>query len=198
MNKSFRDKKVMLAAAALLGAISLSGCGDTSEEEKELAGFSASLAEFSEYMQEADEQINNLDTSRKESVDDLLEILDQMDAEFAEFAMIQVPAQYEGISELAKHASETMSEAVSCYHKAYESENFAQNYADGAYQFYTLSMNYVGYIGMILLGEPLPEDAHVTVYEVTNDENILDRWLSGDKDGDDDSTIADESQTASE
>lgn len=195
MNKCFSDKK-MLLAAALLGALSLSGCGNTSEEEKALAVFSSSVADFKDYIQEADEQINSLDVNKKESADELLEILDSMDTEFAEFARLSrehTPDQYESIPGLAEQASVDMTTAVSYYHTAYESEEFDQNYADAAYQHYMNSMEAVKCIGMLLKGEKIPENDHVTVQEISNDEHILDKWLSGDKDSDDE-----ENETASE
>lgn len=182
MNKRFIDKKVMLCTSVLIGALSLSGCQDTSEEEKELAAFSSSVADFTDYIQEVDEQINSLDVNRKESVDELLDLLDNMNAKFAAFAMISAPDQYESIPSLATQASEEMSRAVSYYHTAYESEEFNENYADAAYQSYANSMEVIKCIGMLLIGEDIPEGDHITVYEITNDEHILDKWLSGDKD----------------
>lgn len=187
MNNCFADKKMLLISAALIGALGLSGCGNTSDEEKELAVFSSSIADFKDYIQEADERINGLDVNRKESASELLEILDGMETEFAEFASLsesQAPDQYESIPSLAKQASEEMSLAVSCYHTAYESEEFEQNYAEAAYKHYTNSMKGIKYIGFLLMGEEIPEDDNVTVYEKTNDEHILDKWLSGDKEDD--------------
>lgn len=55
------------------------------------------------------------------------------------------------------------------------------------------SMEAVKCIGMLLKGEKIPENDHVTVQEISNDEHILDKWLSGDKDSDDE-----ENETASE
>ncbi|MDE6053817.1 MAG: hypothetical protein K2G55_08665, partial [Lachnospiraceae bacterium] len=184
MNNCFIDKKVMLCTSVLIGAICLTGCGKTSEEEKALAVFSSSVADFTDYIQEADEKINSLDINQKESVNELLEILDGLDAEFAEFAersKNQTPDQYESVPGLAEQASEEMSHAVSYYHTAYESDEFDENYADAAYKYYTNSMEEVKCIVMLLLGEKIPEGDHITVYEITNDENILDKWLSGDK-----------------
>ena len=51
-------------------------------------------------------------------------------------------------------------------------------------------MEGIKYIGMLLLGEKIPESDNVTVYEITNDGHILDKWLSG---GDED-----DGETASE
>lgn len=182
MNKRFTDKKAVLCTYVLAGAVALSGCEKTSEAEKELAVFSSSVADFSEYIQEADEKINSLDVSQKESADELLKILDEMNAEFAAFATIKAPNQYESVPGLAELASGEMSRAVSYYHMAYESEEFNENYADAAYQCYANSMTAVKYIGMLLLGEDISEGDNITVYEITNDEHILDKWLSGDKD----------------
>lgn len=182
MNKCFIGKKAMLCTYVLAGTVALSGCGNTSEAEKELAVFSSSVTDFSEYIQEADEKINSLDVSQKESADELLRILDEMNTEFAAFATIKAPDQYESVPGLAERASEEMSRAVSFYHMAYESEEFNENYADAAYQCYTSSMTAVKYIGMLLLGEEIPEGENITIYEITNDEHLLDKWLSGDKD----------------
>ncbi|MDE6917994.1 MAG: hypothetical protein K2P39_14505 [Lachnospiraceae bacterium] len=192
MNKCYQCKKIQYIAAALLGAAALSGCGDSSEDEKELAAFSASVSSFNDYIQGVDEQINSLDVTRQESAGELLVILDDMNAKFAEFSLIQAPDQYESVPGLAKRASEDMALAVSYYHTAYESETFDANYADAAYQCYSNSMKAVKYIGFLLMGEDIPEDDNVTVYEIPNDEHILDRWLSG---GDED---AGDSETASE
>ena len=187
MNNGLINKKTLLLSAALLGVLGLSGCGNTSDEEKTLAVFSSSIADFKDYIQEADERINGLDVNQQESASELLEILDSMETEFAEFAELsraQAPNQYESISRLAEQASSDITMAGSYYHTAYESEEFDKNYADAAYQHYTYSMEAVKYIGMLLKGEDIPENDHVTVQEITNDEHILDRWLSGDKEED--------------
>ena len=181
MNNQFTFKTFRLLAAALLGAASLSGCADSSEEEKTLARFSSSVADFTDYIQEADGKINNLDVTKKESADELLELLDDMDAKFADFANTQMPAQYENVKDLAVQASEEMSLAVSHYHTAYESEPFHESYADAAYQCYERSYECVQLMGYLLAGEKIPENDHVKVYEESNDKNILDKWLSNDE-----------------
>ena len=165
MNNQFTFKTFRLLAAALLGAVSLSGCTDSSEEEKTLASFSSSVADFTDYIQEADGKINNLDVTKKESADELRELLDDMDAKFAEFANTQMPAQYENVKDLAVQASEEMSLAVSHYHTAYESEPFHESYADAAYQCYERSYECVQLMGYLLAGEKIPENDHVKVYE---------------------------------
>ena len=180
-NKPFTIKTIRIFSAAMLGAAVLSGCGDTNAQEEALASFSSSVSDFTDYIQDADEKLNNLDIYQATSADELLEILDEMDARFAEFASIDMPAQYEGVKGLAAQASEEMSLAVSHYHTAFESEPFNENYADAAYQCYKNSYEYVQYMGYLIAGEKIPENDHVKVYEETNDKNILDKWLSDDE-----------------
>lgn len=188
MNRCFIGKKIVLCTCVLTGVIVLSGCGNTNDEERELAVFSSSVADFKDYILETDEKINELDVSSKESASELLEILDGMNDEFAGFAdytdrvKSQIPDQYESIPGLAKTAIDELSQAVVCYHTAYESETFGKNYADAAYTHYENSMDAVSCIGYILAGEAIPDDIQITVYDITDDEHIIDKWLSGDKD----------------
>ncbi len=199
MNKWIINRKGLLVTAALTGVLSLSGCGNQSDKEQELAVFYSSVADFKDYILEADARINNLDVRQRESVSELLEILDGMEAEFAEFARLaedQAPDQFESVPGLALNASEQMAQAVACYHTAFESEVFEENYADAAYKHYMYSMESIQYIGMLLLGEKIPEGDNVTVYEITNDEHLLDKWLSGDKE--DDADDINENETVSE
>lgn len=176
------NNKNKILLAALLGAVCLTGCGNTSDEEKELATFSASVSEFADYISEANDEINGLDVNKKESADKLLQILDDMDSEFAKFAEMDVPGIYAGIESLADNASTNMSQAVSYYHSAYEAEEFNADDADVAYQYYALAMKNVKGIGYVLSGEEIPTSEDITVYEKSNDGNILDKWLSDNED----------------
>ncbi|GFI21809.1 hypothetical protein IMSAGC011_00582 [Lachnospiraceae bacterium] len=180
MNRILRNKKTILIVTALTSATCFSGCNKASDEEKALAVFSTSISEFATYIKDTDEKINDLDPSQKESVIELLEILDDMDNQFENFSLVEPPLQYAGVSNLARQASTDMSLAVSYYHTAYESEPFDENYANAAYQCYSNSIEYIRYIGYLLKGEKIPENDHVTVYEELNNENILDKWWSGD------------------
>lgn len=176
------NKKNKILFAALLGTVCLSGCGNTSDEEKELASFSTSVSEFTNYISESGEKINNLDVNKKESAEELLAILDDMDAEFAKFAELKAPDIYESVETLADGASTNMSMAVSYYHSAYEADEFNADDADVAYQYYTRAMKNVKGIGYVLSGEEIPTGEDITVYEKSNDGYILDKWLSGDED----------------
>lgn len=88
------NKRYQLLAAALFCALCLSGCQKSNEDEVALASFSSSVEDFTNYMKDAEEKINTLDVSQKESVDELLSILDGMNDKIAAFSKIAPPTQY--------------------------------------------------------------------------------------------------------
>ena len=56
-----------------------------------------------------------------------------MNTSFEQMAALEVPGGFPGVDELADEASRYMSEAVSCYHQAYEGESFDATAAEMAY-----------------------------------------------------------------
>ena len=138
--------------ATITTVMCLTACGHTTEE-KELADFSTSISNFTATIQDANQQINELDVDDAEASDKLLSILDNLDTEFKNLAELPVPEQYQSIETLADEASENMTNAVSYFHSAYESEEFNEQDADVAYQYYTRAMTRVEYIGYVLVGE---------------------------------------------
>ena len=166
--------------ATITTVMCLTACGHTTEE-KELADFSASISDFTAAIQDANQQINELDVNDAKSSDELLSILDNLDTEFKNLAELPVPEQYQSIETLADEASENMTNAVSYFHSAYESEEFNEQDADVAYQYYTRAMTRVEYIGYVLVGE-IPENDHVTVQEQElNDNRFIDKLLDNDQ-----------------
>lgn len=172
-----KNKKLIIMAAAVL---CLSGCSET-DTEKELADFSSSISEFTTVIKNANEQINEIDTSSEDASEQLLEILDELDTEFQELAELAVPEQYKSIESLADEASTNMTNAVSYYHTAYEAENFSEQDAEIAYEYYTRAMTRVQYIGYILVGE-IPEGENITIHEETIENGLLNTLLRDDED----------------
>lgn len=179
-NTGMLSKTRTLFLAATMSAC-LFGCGGANDDEKALADFSSKISDFTEYIKDADAQINSLDVTDKDSVDKLLAILDDMDEEFQKLAEIDAPMQYQDVENLADEASENMSLAVSCYHTFFETETYSGEDASDAYEYYTRAMKRVKYIGYMLAGGEIPEEENVTIYEDTNDSNILHKWLSDDE-----------------
>lgn len=172
-----KNKKLIIMAAAVL---CLSGCSETNTE-KELADFSSSISAFTTVIKNVNEQINEIDTSSEDASEQLLEILDELDTEFQELAELAVPEQYKSIESLADEASTNMTNAVSYYHTAYEAENFSEQDAEIAYEYYTRAMTRVQYIGYILVGE-IPEGENITIHEETIENGLLNTLLRDDED----------------
>jgi hypothetical protein len=207
MNINMRNIKInKILLASLAGAFILTGCGKTSNEDKEIAAFSSSVADFTSYLTDAGEKINNLDTTQSESCDELLEILDEMDEEFEKLASLNVPDSYDGFNTLAQSASANMSNAVSYYHLVYDSDDgeFDYDASQTAYEYYMRAMLEVECIGYILSNQDIPdtllEDAgiHVTVSGESSDESILNKWLGDDSSTDDANTDNGDVQIISE
>lgn len=173
MNSKNKCKYII---GTLTTVLCLTACGHTNEE-KELADFSSSISSFTASIQDANQQINELDVNDANASQELLSILDGLDEKFKELADLSVPEQYQSIETLADEASKNMTNAVSYFHSAYEGEAFDEQDADVAYQYYTRAMVRIEYIGYVLVGE-IPENDHVTVQEQElNDTRFIDKIL---------------------
>lgn len=176
MNSKNKCKYII---GTLTTVLCLTACRHTNEE-KELADFSSSISSFTASIQDANQQINELDVNDANASQELLSILDGLDEKFKELADLSVPEQYQSIETLADEASENMTNAVSYFHSAYEGEVFDEQDADVAYQYYTRAMVRIEYIGYVLVGE-IPENDHVTVQEQElNDTRFIDKILDND------------------
>ena len=173
MNSKNKCKYII---GTLTTVLCLTACGHTNEE-KELADFSSSISSFTASIQDANQQINELDVNDANASQELLSILDGLDEKFKELADLSVPEQYQSIETLADEASENMTNAVSYFHSAYEGEAFDEQDADVAYQYYTRAMVRIEYFGYVLVGE-IPENDHVKVQEQElNDTRFIDKIL---------------------
>lgn len=173
MNSKNKCKYII---GTLTTVLCLTACGHTNEE-KELADFSSSISSFTASIQDANQQINELDVNDANASQELLSILDGLDEKFKELADLSVPEQYQSIETLADEASKNMTNAVSYFHSAYEGEAFDEQDADVAYQYYTRAMVRIEYIGYVLVGE-IPKNDHVKVQEQElNDTRFIDKIL---------------------
>ena len=175
-HNKYEFKECKYIIGTLTTVLCLTACGHTNEE-KELADFSSSISSFTASIQDANQQINELDVNDANASQELLSILDGLDEKFKELADLSVPEQYQSIETLADEASENMTNAVSYFHSAYEGEAFDEQDADVAYQYYTRAMVRIEYIGYVLVGE-IPENDHVKVQEQElNDTRFIDKIL---------------------
>lgn len=166
-------KRKVLVSVSILTILFCVGCS-SSDSEKELAAFSQSITNFSDYMSNMDEKISGIDYESTSASTDLLSYLDDMNSAFIKLAEMEVPEQYSAISSLADEASENMNQAVSLYHAALEADEFNEQDAEIAYQYYTRAMTRISYIGTILKGE-IPEGDNVTVHETSASNELIEK-----------------------
>ena len=150
---------MLLFATSLLF---LSGC----QNNPELDNYKANMNQFFENIKVFDSAINAIDPSSESAASDLLNILDSMETSFSQMASLEVPDSFPGVEELADEASSYMTEAVSCYHQAFEGETYSASMADVAKQNYDRANVRLQYIVSILHGE-IPEEIYV--YEEDTD-----------------------------
>lgn len=169
------NHKHVIAVACLL-TIFATGCGKQSPQQKELEEFSQSMSDFAIQIQNANDEIDEIDVTNVNASEDLLKILDNLEQTFYDLSEASVPSHYQGIEDLADEAYENMTNAVSFYHSAYEAEPFNMDDAQIAYQYYTRAMTRVEYIGYVLTGN-IPESDNVTVHEKADDNQLVNKIL---------------------
>lgn len=154
--------KFLIVLIVLLTAAT--GCGDNAEIEN----YKANMNQFFENVRIFDSSINAIDPSDENAPAALLSLLDSMNTSFEQMAALEVPGGFPGVDELADEASRYMSEAVSCYHQAYEGESFDATAAEMAYYNYECANVRLQYIISILHGN-IPEEIFTYDEEETED-----------------------------
>lgn len=132
------------------------GCG----ENEELNAYKVNMNQFFENVRIYDSSINSIDPESETAVAELLALLDSMEHTFSQMASLEVPEDFPGVDQLADEASEYMTEAVSCYHQAFEGETYNAALADAAKQNYDRANLRVQYILSILHGD-IPDEIYV-------------------------------------
>ena len=141
----------------------MTGC----KNNPELDAYKANMEQFFENIKVFDSAINSIDPLAETASSDLLNILDSMETSFSQMASLEVPDNFPGVEDLADEASSYMTEAVSCYHQAFEGESYNASMADVAKQNYDRANVRIQYIISILHGE-IPEEIYVYEDETDN------------------------------
>lgn len=144
------QKIIVCLCNILLLSLLLSGCG--SKKDQELETFQKQLDDFSAAVLELDSNINGINPTSDDAVTKLLSYYDTLETEFENLAAISVPEEYSDIARLSAKASEYMSEAVSYYHTAFESETLDPDILSLASSYYEKAFEFVNYIGQVLMG----------------------------------------------
>jgi hypothetical protein len=158
--KTFKTKYHFKFIGLFLGItclIGLTGCGSDAGIEN----YKANMNQFFENIEIYDTSINAIDPNSETATTELLTLLDSMNTTFAQMASLEVPEGFPGVAQLADEASLYMSDAVSCYHQAYDN-GYDAVMEDVAYQYYQQANIRFQYIVSILHGD-IPEE--IFVYE---------------------------------
>ena len=124
--------KIKKTIACTLGVLLMisAGCG----QKDDLEAYKTNMNQFFENMKIFDSSINSIDPQSETAPSELLTLLDSMEKSFTQMASLEVPDGFPGVEQLADEASEYMTEAVSCYHQAFEGESYDAAMADVAKQ----------------------------------------------------------------
>lgn len=154
--KSGSNRAAAVTAIAL-AVFTLNGCG----RDAALDEYKDQMDAYYEQISAIDAGMNSIDPSTDHDGTQLLAYLDELDAATSAMAELEVPSQFASVESLADEAAENMSEAVALYHQLYSSEDYNEDLASGAYEYYDRANLRIRYITDILHGD-IPEELIVS------------------------------------
>lgn len=159
------NKKLYILCCIFILSFLLTGCG----EDTKLTTFQANMENFTNNISKISAQMDAIDPTSESAVSDFLSCLDKMNEQFSLLAQIEIPSKFSNIEDLAKEASNYMTEANSLYHQAYENDSYDEIMAETAAENYSRAMKRMSYISELLQGK-IPDGTDVMVTE----EDLLD------------------------
>ena len=153
-----KEKKTYLLTAVLLISALLAGCGKNAEVDK----FYSEMDDFTAQVNISFDNLNSVDPESETGVEDMLAAMDDLAAQFTVLADIEVPRQFSAVEDLADEAGENMTEAARLYREAYADEEYNENVASAALEYYNRAVKRLNYISLILQGE-MPTDDSITI-----------------------------------
>lgn len=153
-----KEKKTYLLTAVLLVSALLAGCGKNAELDK----FYSEMDDFTAQVNISFDNLNSVDPESETGVEDMLAAMDDLAAQFTVLADIEVPRQFSAVEDLADEAGENMTEAARLYREAYADEEYNENVASAALEYYNRAVKRLNYISLILQGE-MPTDDSITI-----------------------------------
>ncbi len=145
-------KKLMIL---FICCMMLTGCNN---ENIETTRFRSQINSFCDNIKEIDASINEItnitadEEGLKEATKTLMNHMDRLNVEFAQFANMDFPTEYDYLEQMADEAGSYMTEAVKAYHITYE-DNYTASMEDYAQQNYSRAYKRVQFIIDILNGK---------------------------------------------
>ncbi len=143
----------------------LTGCG----RDAALDEYREQMDAYYDQLSVIDAGINSIDPATDMDGSQLLGFLDELDAATMEMAGLEVPSQFASVESLADEASENMTQAVALYHQLYETDEYNEDLAAGAYEYYERANLRIRYVTDILHGD-IPEELMVEEEEEANEQ----------------------------
>ena len=141
----------------------LSACG--SKENAELSAYKESMETFYNKLSYLNSSINGIDADDENAKYQLLGYLDEMNEAYKEMAAVEIPEEFDSISEIAVEAADYMQMANETYHEAYDGD-FDEDQEMLAAQYYQRANSRVMVMLQVLHGEvPSGEGVTVTTIE---------------------------------
>ncbi|MCD7835342.1 MAG: hypothetical protein LUG83_01505 [Lachnospiraceae bacterium] len=123
--------RIKSKAVAIFAALFLAGCGNSDEIER----FGADVDAFCCIISDISYLIDCVDAESDNAVDELLEYIDQLDAEFQEFAELDFPEEFDYLEAVADEASEYMTVATESFRDAYTNESYDEEMFMAEYEY---------------------------------------------------------------
>ena len=147
-------KKIFLITILSVWILSLTGCGQNTEE---ILRFQNELNEVVMQIETLDNDLNNLDVTASDASSVALDKLSDLKTAFESLASIKVTdSEHAYITELAKEGSDYMTQAYDLFDKAYGQDTFDKDNAELAYKYLERSTTRIRVIVTMLHGE-VPE-----------------------------------------
>lgn len=131
-------------------------------QNAELDKFYSEMDDFTAQVNISFDNLNSVDPESETGVEDMLAAMDDLAAQFTVLADIEVPRQFSAVEDLADEAGENMTEAARLYREAYADEEYNENVASAALEYYNRAVKRLNYISLILQGE-MPTDDSITI-----------------------------------
>ena len=126
-------KRIQMISLILLFMSFSTACGQN--EDESYSQFKEEIDSFCVSISTIDSQINNIDTSSADYIDELLSSLDSLDDEFEKFSSLDFPDEYNYLEATADEASAYMKEAVKSFHEAFTNEKYNEETFTAQYKY---------------------------------------------------------------
>ena len=161
----FGLKKKFVTEVAVIAGVMVLACGCGKKADNNLDSYKESMTEFYDKLSYYDASINGIDTDSEDAKTQLLGYLDEMNETYKTMAALQIPEEFDSISEIAVEAADYMQMADECYHMAYDG-TFDEDQEQLAGQYYQRANARVKVMLQVLHGEvPTGDNVVVTTQE---------------------------------